>query len=386
MSAFQGNVTQHGVIVGAANKAIASTAVGSTGQVLQANSSADPTYSTATYPSTSGSNGNVLTSNGTNWVSSAPAGGGGTTVTTYNTAGSFTWTKGAGTKYVEVLIWSGGSGGGSGSKYAVSLAAQGAGGGGGGAGVGTVSYYTPATFLGATETVVVGAGGAGGAAVTTNDTDGHDGSPGNASSFGAITTGFVGQTTSSFGGGGLGSSQAQGGVGFPILTPTSVQGSGGSGGFGGLGAGSGGPTTGTDNPSGASVVSSFINGTGGGGGGIDPTTNIGENGARGNNFLNMAAGSQSIILAGGAGGIYGGAVSGSTGNAGSSVTSGGMFAGGTGGGGGASSVTGNAGSGGVGGAPGGGGGGGGASINGAAHNSGAGGNGADGAVIVIEYS
>lgn len=45
-------VTQHGVIVGGASNALTSTAVGSTGQVLQANTGADPTYSTATYPAT----------------------------------------------------------------------------------------------------------------------------------------------------------------------------------------------------------------------------------------------------------------------------------------------------------------------------------------------
>lgn len=45
-------VTQHGVLVGGASNAVASTSVGSTGQVLQANTGADPTYSTATYPST----------------------------------------------------------------------------------------------------------------------------------------------------------------------------------------------------------------------------------------------------------------------------------------------------------------------------------------------
>lgn len=45
-------VTQHGVLVGGASNAVSSTAVGTTGQVLQANTGADPTYSTATYPST----------------------------------------------------------------------------------------------------------------------------------------------------------------------------------------------------------------------------------------------------------------------------------------------------------------------------------------------
>lgn len=45
-------VTQHGVVIGGASNALSTTSVGSTGQVLQGNTGADPTYSTATYPST----------------------------------------------------------------------------------------------------------------------------------------------------------------------------------------------------------------------------------------------------------------------------------------------------------------------------------------------
>ena len=61
-------VTQHGVIVGGASNAVASTAVGSTGQVLQANTGADPTYSTATYPATTTVS-QLLYSSATNVVS-----------------------------------------------------------------------------------------------------------------------------------------------------------------------------------------------------------------------------------------------------------------------------------------------------------------------------
>jgi hypothetical protein len=46
---------------------------GVTGKVLQSNASAAPSFSTATYPSTAGTSGNVLTSDGTNWISSAPS-------------------------------------------------------------------------------------------------------------------------------------------------------------------------------------------------------------------------------------------------------------------------------------------------------------------------
>lgn len=42
------------------------------GQVLRSGASTTPSWSTATYPSTAGTTGNVLTSDGTNWASSAP--------------------------------------------------------------------------------------------------------------------------------------------------------------------------------------------------------------------------------------------------------------------------------------------------------------------------
>jgi len=68
-TAFTGStVTQHGVLVGGAANAVASTSVGSTGQVLQANTGADPTYSTATFPSTAAGTGTILRADGTNWV------------------------------------------------------------------------------------------------------------------------------------------------------------------------------------------------------------------------------------------------------------------------------------------------------------------------------
>lgn len=47
------------------------------GQILRSGASAAPTWSTATYPSTAGTSGNVLTSDGTNWISSAATGGSG---------------------------------------------------------------------------------------------------------------------------------------------------------------------------------------------------------------------------------------------------------------------------------------------------------------------
>lgn len=64
--------TQNAVLVGGANNSIASTAVGSTGQILQGNTAAAPTYSTATFPSTATGTGKILIADGTNWVASTP--------------------------------------------------------------------------------------------------------------------------------------------------------------------------------------------------------------------------------------------------------------------------------------------------------------------------
>lgn len=65
--------TTHGVLIGEGTSSIVALAAGSAGQVLQSGgASADPVYSTATYPATAGTSGNVLTSDGTNWTSSTP--------------------------------------------------------------------------------------------------------------------------------------------------------------------------------------------------------------------------------------------------------------------------------------------------------------------------
>lgn len=47
------------------------------GQIFRANASDQPAWSTATYPDTAGTSGNVMTSDGTNWVSSANTAGAG---------------------------------------------------------------------------------------------------------------------------------------------------------------------------------------------------------------------------------------------------------------------------------------------------------------------
>ena len=74
-TAFVGTpVTNHGIVLGGSTSSTLGN-VGpdaATGKVLQSQgSSADPAFSTATYPATAGTSGNVITSNGTNFVSSA---------------------------------------------------------------------------------------------------------------------------------------------------------------------------------------------------------------------------------------------------------------------------------------------------------------------------
>lgn len=73
-TAFTGTaVTQHAIQVGGSTTStLTSIAIGSTGQFFQANSAADPTWSTATLPSTATGTGKVLIADGTNWVASTP--------------------------------------------------------------------------------------------------------------------------------------------------------------------------------------------------------------------------------------------------------------------------------------------------------------------------
>jgi len=63
---------------------IQTLAVGTAGQLLMSNGAALPVWSTATFPTTAGTSGNILTSNGTNWISQAPAVTASTTLTWTN--------------------------------------------------------------------------------------------------------------------------------------------------------------------------------------------------------------------------------------------------------------------------------------------------------------
>jgi len=121
-----------------------------------------------------GTNGNVLTSNGTTWTSATPA----TSVINVQTfTSSGTWTKPSGYAAGSRVMIEAWGGGGSGAK------SQGLGGGGGG-----YNYrWLNLSQMGATETITIGAGGA---AKTTNG----------AGNTGGTTT--AGSLVSAYGGGG----------------------------------------------------------------------------------------------------------------------------------------------------------------------------------------
>lgn len=79
------------------------TATGASGTILRgAGVGTAPTFSTATYPATAGTTGNVLTSNGTNWSSSAVSGGG--TVTTQATTSGTTYTISVSTSSKLIVV------------------------------------------------------------------------------------------------------------------------------------------------------------------------------------------------------------------------------------------------------------------------------------------
>lgn len=362
---------------------VVSSSNGTNGEILIGGGSA-PAWANIT-----SGDGSVTITNGTNMIDLSAVASGASTVTTFTS--SDTWTKGASTKMVTVLGWSGGGGGASGGR-GVEF-------GGGGGGNGSCFYFSiPASFLGATENVTVGQGGIGGVAVTSNSTSGNDGNPGTVSGFGNIipwqpsNQGRRAPVTGS-GGGSAGifynhfssvttfvtsvsRRNLYARVGGEVSTTGNAR-SGGNCGISGTNSiGQPGISMGGINRSSGGIDTYYdfkmFFATGGGGAG-----HIGNPGGDGGNYLDFDA--VNILYPGATGGAAG-----SNGNDGTdAVISGGIITGGFGGGGGGGESGGVAGIGGNGGFPGGGGGGGGSSSNGT--DSGAGGNGGDGLVIVIEW-
>jgi hypothetical protein len=93
-------------------------------------------------------------------------------VTTYNTAGTFTWVCPAGVTAVTVESWGGGGGGGAaGVDHGSAIYGQPVSGGGGGGGGGARTKYSVTTVPGRSYTVTIGAGGAGSADPFMGDSD-----------------------------------------------------------------------------------------------------------------------------------------------------------------------------------------------------------------------
>jgi hypothetical protein len=295
---------------------------------------------------------------------STASGGGGVDVQAFgdaSTSGTFTWTKPAGAKVVEVYLVGAGAGGGSGARQATtSIRSGGAGGGGGG----VVLCRVSAATLGSTETVTIGAKGTGGASVTSDSTNGNAGTIGGNSTF-SIFKAYGGN----LGAGGNNTGASTGGTAHSNITyfiANAFMGGAANGntanGFNANSSASPYLQPGGGGGGAGAVASSVINRSGGAGGGFTATQN-------GNNYA----------IAGGSGGTSAGVSA----TAGTSATTN-NFQAGTGGGAGFYR-TGQAGdTAGAGGWPGGGGGGGGASDNGFA--SGAGGSGANGFALIITYT
>ncbi|MDR7032926.1 hypothetical protein [Mesorhizobium sp. BE184] len=280
-----------------------------------------------------------------------------------------TWTKPAGAKTVDVIVWGAGGGGGGGPKVAAATPSSGGAGGGGGS-RGFETYL--ASALPATVACSIGAGGAGGAGATVLG-DGGNGAAGGNTFFGPSVSSYV-AAYSGGGGGGGGSGRGSGGGGGAGRTQPGGSASGSTAGTPGIAGGIAGSTVGTAAPQ--------INDNGGAGGGAGAS-----NGSIGN------GGSAVAGNGGGAGGGFNTANAGVAGGASiagystgfqNNTNTGGAANGGNGGagGGGGSYAAGNGGNGGAGTYPGQGGGGGGASQAGIGGN---GGNGNSGLIIVITY-
>lgn len=404
------DTTNHCLQVGNASGSLTSLAAATNGQIPIGRTGLDPVLATIT----AGSGVSILNASGSITISAAGGGSGNTIITAFTSDG--VWSKNTDTKYVEVYGWGGGGGGGGGGVGAT----VGMGGSGGGP-TSMFHIYGPASFFGNSETVTVGVGGSGGASQNTSNTAGNAGQSGTPSSFGSVVVpevvfGGSGVRNSSNGaGGGVNVNGVTTGAGYAgvfemgssnifIATQGSPASSrsnrvvfgagGGSSSFsnGGPGNNIGGVDPHDPNTPGSNsnFLYTFMLPTAGGGGSPWNSSGSFDNpGGDGGSVKGFDT--TTTIFAGGLGGQNAGAPDGANGN--DAVQSdgsylagtGGIVFGGTGGGGGKGRFGGSTpGDGGNGGFPGGGGGGGGGSQNGTA--SGAGGNGADGLVLVIEWT
>ena len=191
-----------------------------------------------------------------------------TTVESFTTTGTTTWTAPEGIYSVEYFVVGGGGGAGNGYDNA----------GGGGGGAGMVLNNRLNVIPGETYTIIVGAGGAGGADTRTN----NPGLPGSNSVFSTVIALGGGRGLGSRTGGAVGAAQISN-----TTAPTGGSGSGGgAGGKGGGGASTAGSSnSGASGGAGGTGITSSITGSsvtygvGGAGGGAGAPTTDGSNGA-----------------------------------------------------------------------------------------------------------
>lgn len=186
------------------------------GKILQVSSGASTglAYSTATYPVTAGSAGNLMTSDGTNWVSSPASVLSGRLIgiQVFSSTGAFNYTPalGIGSATVEGVSGGGGSGGCAGSGSTLSAS----GGGGGGA---YMMIRLTASQIGAGLSGTVGVGGAAGTAGNNNGGTGGNSTLATASAW-TLTGGAGGTGSAAVSGGG--SVSAAGGAGGTVTSGT----------------------------------------------------------------------------------------------------------------------------------------------------------------------
>lgn len=261
---------------------------GTTGNILQSNAAAAPSFSTATYPSVATGTGTLLRADGTNWVAttstypntnaintllyasaanvmaalatandsvlSTGATGipawiaktgfiGSVIASRITTPGAFTYTPTTGMQFVRVRL-AGGSGGGGGVTGAVGQTSAASGGNAGG----YLEFYMTAAQVGASKTGSVGAAGAGGAAGNNNGVAGGNttfgdwtavGGNGGTGCASAVTSQQIGvgaTLSNTTGTGTIISSIASNSANFAFTLTTTLSVNGGSGGGNPLGA------------------------------------------------------------------------------------------------------------------------------------------------------
>jgi len=330
-----------------------------------------------TWANLTAGNGITITNAANGITISTTGGNDGVITTAFTTPGTYSWTPNSNTQYVTVYLWGAGGGGGSGSfnPSVSSFAGPGNGGGGGGGGGSIYKLSAPILAFGTgSQTVIVGAGGAGGAAVSGGFS--NDGTDGGDSQFGF----FVANGGSGGGGGNglnsLASGGAGGSAGTDFTISSSASNAGGSGGKNLVWGNSGFPQ-----PGGNGLGGLFYTMSAGGGGGSGSAALLA-------NCFDGADGGAPFSLTPAAGGTAGTdmTVDGAAGS--SAAPAQGPYISG-GGGGGAGQTVGmgtRGGDGGAGGFPGSGGGGGGGCDSGSGTRTGAGGDGADGLVLVFEFT